>query len=201
MSLCTSQHVVFAVWHPCPTPWCAFRPVATVAYTPLLSTFPESKCNLGLQAAAAQNQEDAGAATPSAAPEATPDQAAADATSHQVAQNGHRGTSGLQSNGSGGTGAKAFQRVKDDEWLGKRGSWSNSYADTFGEAGWGAKASATLQQVTPAHLCNGLCRFPLCMEVASGEAGCTSRRLLQQVSLAALDCVSGCTIDTPARQG
>ena len=102
----------------------------------------------------------ADAATPFAGPDATPDQAAADTASPQVAQSGHRGLSSLQPNGSGGTGAKAFQRVKDDEWLGKRGSWSNSYADTFGEAGWGAKASATLQQVSLARLCNGLCCTP-----------------------------------------
>jgi len=30
------------------------------------------------------------------------------------------------------TGAKAFKRVNDNEWLGKRGSWSNRYEDTFG---------------------------------------------------------------------
>lgn len=45
------------------------------------------------------------------------------------------------------TGAKAFKRVKDDEWLGKKGSWSNTYEDTFGarwgHAGAGAGAGAT----------------------------------------------------------
>ena len=112
-----------------------------------------------LQAAAEPHKEDADVASPFAASDA-PDQAAADITSPQAVPSGHRGSSGLQSNGSGGTGAKAFQRVKDDEWLGKRGSWSNSYADTFGEAGWGAKASATLQQVNMARLCNGLCCSP-----------------------------------------
>lgn len=135
------------------------QPAVIIAYTPLLSTFP-SKCQPWLQAAAEQHKEDADAATPFAGPDATPDQAAADTASPQVAQSGHRGLSSLQPNGSGGTGAKAFQRVKDDEWLGKRGSWSNSYADTFGEAGWGAKASATLQQVSLARLCNGLCCTP-----------------------------------------
>lgn len=46
-----------------------------------------------------------------------------------------------------GTAAKAFQRVKDDEWLGKTGSWNNSYNATFGEAGWGARAQAVLGTV------------------------------------------------------
>jgi hypothetical protein len=32
------------------------------------------------------------------------------------------------------TGAKAFKRVEDEQWLGQRGSWSNRYEDTFGEA-------------------------------------------------------------------
>jgi hypothetical protein len=31
------------------------------------------------------------------------------------------------------TGAKAFKRVQDDEWLGQKGSWSNRYEDTFGQ--------------------------------------------------------------------
>jgi hypothetical protein len=31
------------------------------------------------------------------------------------------------------TGAKAFKRVNDEEWLGKKGSWSNTYEDTFGQ--------------------------------------------------------------------
>ena len=47
----------------------------------------------------------------------------------------------------GGTAAKAFQRVKVDEWLGKTGSWNNSYNATFGEAGWGARAQAVLGTV------------------------------------------------------
>lgn len=46
-----------------------------------------------------------------------------------------------------GTAAKAFQRVKADEWLGKKGSWDNSYVGTFGENGWGFKAQQILGQV------------------------------------------------------
>lgn len=30
------------------------------------------------------------------------------------------------------TGAKAFKRVHDNEWLDQKGSWSNRYEDTFG---------------------------------------------------------------------
>lgn len=47
----------------------------------------------------------------------------------------------------GGTAAKAFQRVKADEWLGKKGSWDNSYEGTFGQGGWGYKAQQILGAV------------------------------------------------------
>lgn len=46
-----------------------------------------------------------------------------------------------------GTAAAAFQRVKDDEWLGKKGSWDNSYVGTFGENGWGFRAQQVLGAV------------------------------------------------------
>ena len=49
--------------------------------------------------------------------------------------------------GRQGTAAKAFQRVKADEWLNKKGSWDNSYVGTFGQAGWGFKAQQVLGQV------------------------------------------------------
>jgi hypothetical protein len=37
--------------------------------------------------------------------------------------------------------------VKADEWLGKKGSWDNSYKGTFGNDGWGLKAQEVLGQV------------------------------------------------------
>lgn len=46
-----------------------------------------------------------------------------------------------------GTASKAFQRVKADDWLGKKGARDNSYKATFGSNGWGAKAEAVLGQV------------------------------------------------------
>jgi len=46
-----------------------------------------------------------------------------------------------------GTAAKAFQRVKADDWIGKKGSWDNSYEGTFGQAGWGFKAQQILGKV------------------------------------------------------
>lgn len=46
-----------------------------------------------------------------------------------------------------GSAAKAFQRVKADDWLGKKGSWDNSYEGTFGAAGWGFKAQQILGKV------------------------------------------------------
>lgn len=49
--------------------------------------------------------------------------------------------------GGGGTAAKAFQRVKAEEWLGKKGSWDNSYVGTFGASGWGFKAQQILGKV------------------------------------------------------
>ncbi|KAL0036760.1 hypothetical protein WJX79_008866 [Trebouxia sp. C0005] len=45
------------------------------------------------------------------------------------------------------TGARAFKRVNDEEWLGKKGAWDNSYEAKFGNSGYGAKASQTLLQV------------------------------------------------------
>ncbi|KAL0052600.1 hypothetical protein WJX82_004649 [Trebouxia sp. C0006] len=49
--------------------------------------------------------------------------------------------------GRGSTGARAFKRVNDEEWLGKKGAWDNSYEAKFGNSGYGAKASQTLLQV------------------------------------------------------
>jgi len=43
---------------------------------------------------------------------------------------------------------RAFQRVKAEDWLDKKGAWDNSYEATFGSAGWGANAQATLGQVS-----------------------------------------------------
>ena len=45
-------------------------------------------------------------------------------------------------------GPRAFQRVKAEEWLGKKGAWDNSYQATFGNDGWGAGAQAILGQVS-----------------------------------------------------
>jgi hypothetical protein len=40
-----------------------------------------------------------------------------------------------------------FQRVKNDEWLGKQGSWDMTYEAAFGEKGVGWKAQAVLGKV------------------------------------------------------
>lgn len=58
----------------------------------------------------------------------------------------------------GPTGARAFKRVDDNEWLNKKGAWDNSYAAKFGNSGWGAKASETLLQVSvmPMHIWRSL---------------------------------------------
>ena len=55
-----------------------------------------------------------------------------------------------------GTAAKAFQRVKADEWLNSKAARNNSYEATFGNQGWGAKAQEVLGQVQnpPQVLCN-----------------------------------------------
>jgi len=45
------------------------------------------------------------------------------------------------------TGARAFKRVQDDEWIDKKGAMSNRYEDTFGHAGWGFKAQQVLGAV------------------------------------------------------
>lgn len=46
-----------------------------------------------------------------------------------------------------GTAAKAFQRVKADEWMHSKAARNNSYEATFGNQGWGAKAQEVLGQV------------------------------------------------------
>lgn len=47
-----------------------------------------------------------------------------------------------------GTAAKAFQRVKAEEWLHQKAAKDNSYEATFGNAGWGAKAQEVLGQAS-----------------------------------------------------
>ena len=49
---------------------------------------------------------------------------------------------------------RAFQRVKAEEWIGKKGAINNSYQATFGEEGWGAKAQQVLGQVSKATYCH-----------------------------------------------
>jgi hypothetical protein len=44
-------------------------------------------------------------------------------------------------------GSDPFPRVNVEEWMGKKGSWDNSYTGTFGEDGVGWKAQAVLGQV------------------------------------------------------
>jgi hypothetical protein len=45
------------------------------------------------------------------------------------------------------SGGRAFQRVKAEEWLGKKGAIDNRYEATFGDQGWGYKAQQVLGQV------------------------------------------------------
>lgn len=61
--------------------------------------------------------------------------------------NGDKNNSNSKASSGQGTGAKAFQRVKADEWLDKKGAWDNSYEATFGDSGWGAKAQQILGKV------------------------------------------------------
>ena len=46
-----------------------------------------------------------------------------------------------------GSASRSFQRVKSEEWIGKKGSMDNTYAGTFGDGGWGHKASQILGAV------------------------------------------------------
>eukprot|EP00894_Picocystis_sp_ML_P001113 jgi/Pico_ML_1/51630/g2624.t1 len=54
-----------------------------------------------------------------------------------------------QANGTGfGTASRAFQRVKAEEWMGRKGAFDNSYWSKSGaEDGYGAKAEQVLGQV------------------------------------------------------
>lgn len=67
-----------------------------------------------------------------------------DATPAASKASGQKAKSGEQQVPSG---SRSFQRVKAEEWLGKKGAWNNSYSATFGESGWGAKAEAVLGTV------------------------------------------------------
>lgn len=90
------------------------------------------------QAAAAAADE---AAQQAAEPQAGGEEQEADA------KRGGRSDGGYNSSGKEGTAAKAFQRVKADEWLDKKGAWDNSYVGTFGQNGWGWKAQEVLGKV------------------------------------------------------
>lgn len=50
-------------------------------------------------------------------------------------------------NNKGSSVGRAFQRVKAEEWLGKKGAIDNRYEATFGDQGWGYKAQQVLGQV------------------------------------------------------
>ena len=73
---------------------------------------------------------------PAAGAGATPAKASTPAKTPAAAKgtpNGAGPEDGGASSGRDTTGAKAFKRVKDDEWLGAKGSMSNHYEDTFGQ--------------------------------------------------------------------
>ena len=55
-----------------------------------------------------------------------------------------------------GAGARAFQRVKAEEWLGHKAARDNSYQATFGSGGWGAGAQEVLGRVRTASWSQGL---------------------------------------------
>ncbi len=81
------------------------------------------------------------------------------------------------------TGAKAFKRVHDEEWVGKKGSWSNRYEDTFGQgcerAGITAQGGSSSVHSVPCNAmrCNAMqCHLllPRCT-VHHTEAGASRR--------------------------
>ena len=61
-----------------------------------------------------------------------------------------------QGNGNGK--GEAFQRVKAEEWLDKKGARDNSYEATFGNSGWGAGAQAILGKVGALGICSNVWR-------------------------------------------
>ena len=90
-------------------------------------------------------QQAAAAAADEAVQQAAEPQA--DGEEQEAGGKGGRSDGGYGSSGKEGTAARAFQRVKADEWLDKRGSWDNSYEGTFGRNGWGWKAQEVLGKV------------------------------------------------------
>ncbi len=55
--------------------------------------------------------------------------------------------------GRAAAGARAFQRVKAEEWLGHKAARDNSYQATFGGGGWGAGAQEVLGKARRARPC------------------------------------------------
>ena len=116
------------------------------------------------KAAAAPGGSEAQAPAPAAAPVVvpavlvSPDVVVLPAASLQAAASTQAAANGSAQSDKGGsavkgpTGARAFKRVNDEEWLGKKGAWDNSYEAKFGSSGYGAKASQTLLQVTKQHM-------------------------------------------------
>lgn len=114
---------------------------AAVAAEPEGAARPAKKQKTGAGGAAAEAQQQAGDA-----------QQQADEQQQQPAKSGgttdgHTSDGGYVSSGREGTAARAFQRVKADEWLNEKGSWDNSYEGTFGRNGWGWKAQEVLGKV------------------------------------------------------
>lgn len=106
---------------------------------PALCHHPQSLCPAFATARPLRRVQDA---SPDAAPPAKKRRAEGSSDAEGAANGDASGGEGNQ-----GTAAKAFQRVKADEWLGKKGSWDNSYVGTFGQDGWGFKAQQILGQV------------------------------------------------------
>lgn len=95
-----------------------------------------------------RSKKEDGDAAPTTPPQKPTDAAADnDAADNDAAAANDDATKDAAPSGRGGTAARAFKRVDESQWLGKKGSWNNSYEATFGDAGWGAKAQAVLGQV------------------------------------------------------
>ena len=82
-----------------------------------------------------------------------------------------------------GAGARAFQRVKAEEWLGDKAARDNSYHATFGSGGWGAGAQEVLGRVriTPSLQSSAcllkevlVCSSSMCLSGKCGAAGLAS---------------------------
>ncbi len=120
---------------------------AAAAGEPEPAAAPAKKRKTGADGAAAEGQQQNGDAQQGGDAQQPAGQQQQQPAKSGGTTDGNASDGGYISSGREGTAARAFQRVKADEWLNQKGSWDNSYEGTFGRNGWGWKAQEVLGKV------------------------------------------------------